>query len=126
MKIYQKIGFSILMMHAKKNFQIPSISFFLAPVSPQTFQCLLVPRGKRAIKLYRGVGVEGVWAVRGEPPFSVRTWVAIEGWYRISTRGMTDRPAAGIFAGKLFRRLFRRSVLLPFSEFSQQFSDKNC
>jgi hypothetical protein len=39
---------------------------------------------------------------------------------------MTDRPAAGIFAGKLFRRLFRRSVLLPFSEFSQQFSDKNC
>jgi hypothetical protein len=39
---------------------------------------------------------------------------------------MTDRPAAGIFAGKLFRRLFRRAGLLPFSEFSQQFSDKNC
>ena len=34
--------------------RVQVFDFFLAPVSPQTFQCMLVPRGKRAIKLYRG------------------------------------------------------------------------
>jgi hypothetical protein len=34
--------------------RVQVFDFFLEPVSPQTFQCMLVPRGKRAIKLYRG------------------------------------------------------------------------
>ena len=34
--------------------RVQVFDFFLAPVSPQTFQCMLVPRGKRAMKLYRG------------------------------------------------------------------------
>ena len=59
-------------------------------------------RGKRVIKLYRGVGVEGVWVVCGEFFFLVWIWVVIEGWYRISVRGMIDCLVVGIFVGKFF------------------------
>ncbi|KAG7527817.1 hypothetical protein ISN44_Un256g000020 [Arabidopsis suecica] len=40
------------------------------------------------------------------------------------TDRLSDRPTAGIIAGKFFRRLFRRSVLSQFLSFFQQFSDK--
>lgn len=36
MKLYQKIGFTIIMKHAKNQIKIPSICFFMGPVTPQT------------------------------------------------------------------------------------------
>lgn len=72
------------MKHAKNQNKIPSIFFFLAPVTPQTFASPLVPDPKMDKKLYRGVGVGEVWADRGYLPTRFRTWVAIEGYYRVA------------------------------------------
>jgi hypothetical protein len=67
MKIYQKLCFNILMKPAKNQKKIPSNFFFMAPVTPQTFQCLLVPDPKKCLKLYRGVGVGGCLGRPGYP-----------------------------------------------------------
>lgn len=46
MKIYQKVRFNTIMKPAKNQIKIPSIFFFMAPVIPQTLQCILVPDPK--------------------------------------------------------------------------------
>ena len=83
MKIYQKLCFNILMKPAKNQKKIPSNFFFMAPVTPQTFQCLLVPDPKKCLKLYRGVGVGGCLG-RPRYPYSVPD---------VGSDPRTDRPA---------------------------------
>jgi hypothetical protein len=109
MKIYQKLCFNILMKPAKNQKKIPSNFFFMAPVTPQTFQCLLVPDPKKCLKLYRGVGVGGCLG-RPRYPYSVPD---------VGSDPRTDRPALPPARppAEVFRRRFRRSVLLPFLDF---------
>lgn len=47
------------MKPAKNQIKIPSSFFFMDPVTPQTYQCLLVSGPYNRRKLYRGVGVLG-------------------------------------------------------------------
>jgi len=114
------------MKHAKNNFQIPSIFNFLAPVSPQKFQCLLVPSRKKDIKLYRG------WVLR-ESGQSVGT--PLLGSDLGSDRGIlsdtdtrndrpTVRPTDRPTDCPTDYRLFRQSAFLPFLSFTAVFGQK--
>lgn len=115
MKIYQKIGFVILSKHAKNRIQIPSSFFFMDPVSTQTHVATLVPDGKIAYKLYRGVGVVGCTGRPRWPPYSVPDGLLSRDAYWQTPEGCsTDRSPApspekisGDFSGELFRCIFR-------------------
>lgn len=110
MKIYHKIALIIYMKHAKNQIEIPSIFKNMAPVTPQTCQCLLVPGPKNRRKLYRGVGIVGCTDGRMGRP-RVPTLLGLmrgvgEGMVR--TIDAIDDPmfrwsAAGTVAGKFFR-----------------------
>lgn len=115
MKLYQKIGFIVLMKHAKNRIQIPSIFFFYGPsVYSDTTNVHRCQIEKLQISYIGGWVFRDVRVDRGDPPTRFRMGC---------DRGMpadkhprdvrlTDRRHCH---RKFFPATFRRAVLMHFS-----------